>query len=159
MAGIAVSNRVISRNGIGRFIAECEQGATGTVQDAIDRGADLSRSLAPVGHKVDKRTIPLKDSISSAMTSATSGHWVAAARHALAQEFGAGPHVIAGSPGLSFYWEEAGRMFVPAEIYYNTPGKVTIVNHPGNPAQPYLRPAYEVVMGEIMSIAAANYPG
>lgn len=159
MAGFAVSNRVIARNRIGEFIRDCEGAATKTVTKAARKGARLSRDFAPVGHKHDPRTIPLKDSIDWRLISRTAAEWYADARHALAQELSASPHVIAGNPDLAFYWEEAGRMFVPASHYYGQPDLVTIVNHPGNPAQPYLRPAYEIVMGQIMAIAAAEYPG
>lgn len=156
---IAVSNRVIARNGIGEFIDACRKGATRTVERAVKEGADLSRTMAPVGHKADVRTIPLADSIRHRMTGATSGEWYSTARHALPQEFGAAPHPIYGNPHLRFYWEAAGRMFVPAEEFYHQPGLVTVVNHPGNPAQPFLRPAYEAVMKRVMAIARAEFPG
>lgn len=157
--GLAVSNRVTARNDIGRFIKECEMAAKRTIERAVEEGAQMSRDFAPVGHKVDERTVPLAQSIKSRMLSRTSGEWYATARHALPIEFGAAPHEIYGSPGLKFYWESAGRMFVPAEIYYNQPGLVTVVNHPGNAPQPYLRPAYKAIMDRIMAIARAEYPG
>jgi hypothetical protein len=157
--GFAVSNRVVARNGIGRFIRECEMAAERTVKKAVDEGADMSRALAPVGPKEDPRTIPLKASIYTRMLGRTAGEWGAAARHAMAQEFGAGPHIITGNPNLAFYWEAAGRRFVPASVYYRQPGLVTVVNHPGNPAHPYLRPAYEAIRGRVMAIAAEEYPG
>lgn len=159
MGYIAVSNRVVARNGIGRFIAECELAGTRTVKKLIKRGERLSKELAPTGTKHDPRTIPLAQSISSRMTGATSGEWYATARHALAQEEGAAPHQIVGSPGLRFYWEAQSRMFVPAEEFYGVAGMPTIVNHPGNAPQPYLRPAYEIVMRQAMSVARREYPG
>lgn len=157
--GFAVSNRVVARNNIGQFIRECEVAAERTIEKAVREGAALSRTFAPVGHKPDLRTIPLKDSIYTKMFGRTSGEWGAAARHALAQEKGAGPHIIAGDPDLSFFWEAKGRRFVPASEFYHTPGLVTIVNHPGNPAHPYLRPAYEIISQRIMAIARGEYPG
>lgn len=93
------------------------------------------------------------------MTGATSGHWYATARHALPQEFGATPHVITGNPNLSFWWESAGKHFVPSSVYYNMPGAVTTVNHPGHGPQPYLRPAYVQVAAQIMQVAKQEYPG
>lgn len=155
--GLAVSNRVIARNGIGRFIGECEGAATKTVTKAAKRGAKLSKAYAPVGHKHDKRTIPLTESIDWRLLSRTAAEWFASARHAMPQEFGAGPHPIEGN--LRFFWEEQGRMFVPASEFYGVPGMTTIVNHPGNPAHPYLRPAYEDVMAQFMQIARSEYPG
>lgn len=157
--GFAVSNRVVARNHIGRFIDECSLAAKNTIEKAVHDGADLSRDFAPVGYKADLRTIPLKDSIRVRMRGRTSGEWYATARHALPQEFGAGPHPIYGDPDLSFFWEAKGRRFVPAQEFYNQPGMVTVVNHPGNPAQPYLRPAYELISQRIMAIARGFYPG
>lgn len=159
MGYVAVSSRVIARDDFGRFIAACQEAATQTVQEAIEEGAQLSREMAPVGTEPDPRTIPLKASISSEMLSATSGQWKAEARHAMAQEFGAGPHVITGSPYLSFHWEAEGRRWIPASVFYNQPGLIDVVNHPGNPAQPYLRPAYKIIAAKLAQIAAAKYPG
>jgi hypothetical protein len=144
----AVSNRVVSRNGLGQFIRECEQAAERTARDLVERGAELSRNFAPVGHKVDPRTIPLAQSIESRMISSTSGEWFATARHALPVEFGAGPHEITGQ--VHFWWENEGRWWEPGD---------NMINHPGNPAQPYLRPAYEIVMGMAIDVADENYPG
>lgn len=150
----AVSNRVVARNGIGQFIRDCEGAAEKTVRKSVQQGARLSRTLAPVGTKPDPRTIPLKDSIEWEVLSRTSGVWKATARHALPIEKGAVPHVIRGNPFLHFYWDNAGRWWVPGLF-----GPTDIVNHPGNAAQPYLRPAYEIIMGRIMSIAREEYPG
>lgn len=159
MSGVAVSSPVLARNSMGEFIAACERGAEKTVKDAIEEGAALSRTFAPIGHKHDKRTVPLQQAIHTRMLGRTRGEWYARARHALAQEKGAAPHPIYGSPGLNFYWEAAGRRFVPASEYYHQPGLQTVVNHPGNPAHEYLRPAYEAVMRRVMAIAKRNYPG
>lgn len=145
---IAVSNRVVARNGLGQFIRECEQAAEATVQQLIEDGAKLSIAMAPEGSKPDPRTIPLKSSITSKMTSRTSGHWQASARHALAIEFGAAPHRIDGSPFLRFFWDRIGE-----DVVFRA------VNHPGNGAQPYLRPAYEIISGRAMAVAAEKYPG
>jgi hypothetical protein len=154
MADVACSNKVIARNGIGQFRRDVEGAATATVRKAVQRGAKLSRQMAPVGPKHDRRTVPLAQSIKWEVTGRTSGHWFATARHALAQELGAAPHLIAGQPVFKFWWENEGRMWIPGLF-----GEPDIINHPGNPAQPYLRPAYELVMGSIMEIARQEYPG
>lgn len=159
MSGIAVSARVIARDNFGRFISECEAAATKTAEELVKTGAELARGFAPVGSKPDLRTIPLTQGISWRMTGATSGEFYAPGRQALPQEFGAGAHTITGNPGLSFFWEAEGRRFVPASVFYHQPDAVTVVNHPGNPPQPYLRPAYEAVMGMALRVAASNYPG
>lgn len=146
--GIAVSNRVVARNDIGRFIRDCEVAGTRTVESAIEKGAQLSRDLAPVGLKNDTRTSHLKDSINTKMLSGNSGVWIASARHALAVEKGARPHEIPGN--VSFFWENEDRFWNPGD---------NMIQHPGNDAQPYLRPAYVIVMREIMGIARGKYPG
>lgn len=159
---IATSNRVIARNGIGQFAAECAAAARDTIDDAVTQGAQISRHLAPRGSKPDPRTNKLSGSIEARVLSRTSGEWRATARHALPQELGASAHTIAGSPDLAFFWDREGRMFVPASALYG--GQfgfpvVTTVSHPGNAPQPYLRPAYEAIMARIIQIARANYPG
>lgn len=149
-----MQNTVVVRNGFGQFISECEAAASRTVDDILDEGIDLARDLAPVGHKRDPRTVPLKDGFFKNKISRTSGVFGNFARHALAIEKGAKPHPITGAPYLRFYWESARRMWVPG--LFGTPD---VVNHPGNAAQPFLRPAYRVVMKRAMAIAKRNYPG
>lgn len=144
---IGVSNRVVARNGIGRFISECEAAATTSVEDAIERGAALSIEMAPKGAGDDPRTIALADSIYAEMTGATSGHWIATARHALPVEFGSVAHDQTGD--VSFFWEAEGRMWEPGP---------NIIKHPAVGAQPYLRPAYKAIMGEMMQILKKHYP-
>lgn len=156
---LAVSNRVVARNGIGQFLSACERGAEETVKESIRRGEQLSKRLAPEGVKADPRTLPLKAAMFSQMTGRTSGTWGNFARHALPIEFGAVPHDIPAN--VSFFWEKMGRMWMWPEEYLRRTGfpGADPIHHPGNAAQPYLRPAYEIVMGQVMSIARAKYPG
>lgn len=156
---IAVTNQVHARNSIGRFISECEAAATATVQEMVDEGETLSKAMAPVGHKFDPRTVTLRAGMFSKMLSRTSGIWGNFARHALPIEKGAGAHVIRGNPALGFFWEAAGRNWIPAAVFYHQPGLADVINHPGNAAQPFLRPAYEVISGRAMAIARKHYPG
>lgn len=142
MGHVAVSQRVIARNRFGQFRAALSEAATATVKDAIDDGAAASRALAPMD------TGRLAGSIESEMTGATSGHWFSDVAYALHQEFGTKRHRQTG--WVNFFWEKAGRDWVPGE---------NEINHPGNPPHPYLRPAYEAVMARIMQIARRNYPG
>jgi len=150
---IAVATRVYARSSLGQFIAACKGGETAAVRELVSDGAELSRGLAP------KDTGELAASIGWVMLSATSGTWYASARHALPQEFGGAPHVIQGNPGLRFFWEEAGRMWIPASEFYGIPGLVDVVNHPGNPAQPYLRPAYHTIMAKSLEVLDRHMPG
>lgn len=157
--GITAKATVVARNDIGRFIRECEMAAESTVEDAIEEGARLSRAMAPAGSKPDPRTVPLKESITTRMFGRTRGEWGSSARHALAIEKGAVPHAIPAN--VRFYWDKLGRMWMPPETYLRVTGYpgADPIQHPGNAAQPYLRPAYAQVMANIMSIARKNYPG
>lgn len=150
---LAFSNRVVFRNSLGQFRRACEEAAEETIEETVSRGARLSRAYAPEGHQDDPRTLPLKAAIDSEVLSRTSGHWYCFARHALPVEFGAGPHGIVGNPWLYFYWESAGRQWIPGAS-----GRPDMVMHPGNYAQPYLRPAYEDMMSIVLAIARQHYP-
>jgi hypothetical protein len=144
----AISTRVIVRNNIGQFIRDCEGAATATVKDALNEGVAIAKVEAPVGHRADSRTAKIIDSFYTRILGRTSGVFGNSARHALYQERGTGPHPIPGD--VSFFWEKKWRMCEPGE---------TEIQHPGNPAHPYLAPAYRRVMGRIVSIAARHYPG
>lgn len=147
MASVKCSATVNARNGIGQFTRDCEGAATETVKDAIEEGAAMSRALAPKGHKPDPRTVKLTDSITTEMLSRTSGRWTSRARHTLAQEKGAAPHPISGD--VSFFWEKHFRMWHPGD---------NEIQHPGNAAQPFLKPAYDAVSRRLMAIARRHYP-
>lgn len=159
MGEIAIVGVVQGRNEFGRYITECEAAATRTVEKAVERGAELSRAMAPIGHKPDLRTIPLKDSITTVMFNAREGAWGSSARHALAQEQGASAHEITGF--LGFYWEEKGKSFVWDDPRYDNWDEESgaTVHHPGNDAQPFLYPAYRIITQRLPGIAAEEYPG
>lgn len=137
---------VVQRGQWGRFTAHYSAAGEQTVRDAVEEGAQLSRDMAPVGRKHDPRTIPLKDSIEARMESRTKGSWVSTARHAAPVEFGARPHLITAN--VRFFWEAARRWWVPGEGF---------INHPGNDAQPFMRPAYEIIKRRMAEIARRNY--
>lgn len=143
---------VSARNHLGQFIRECEMAGNQTVKDMIEMGAEEARRQAPVGHRHDRRTVPLRDSIFTFMFNRTNGMFGSSARHALPQETGARPHVII-SDKFSFYWENAGRMWIPG--LFQDPD---IINHPGNPPQPFLRPALNKVLAQWRGVAKRNYP-
>lgn len=147
MSSAAVTNKVIARDSIGRFIAECEAGGEAMMEAMMNDGVKLSRAMAPKGHKDDPRTSRLVDSIDGTFD-ANSAQWWADARHALAQELGAAPHQISG--WVNFFWEKEGRDWEPG------PNRI---NHPGNPAHPFLRPAYESIMSRWMNYARKYFPG
>lgn len=145
---VAMTSRVVARNGIGRFISECEMAARSTIEETVKEGEKLSKGFAPTGSKPDPRTPTLRAGMFSEVLSRTSGRWGCRARHALPIELSAGPHPIPGH--VRFFWDRAGRWWVPG---------TNEINHPGNAAQPFLRPAYEIMMSRVMSIAAQHYPG
>lgn len=144
----SIKYEVSGRNSFGRYRAATSAAATRTIKKAVEDGADLSRGFAPVGHKHDRRTVPLKDSIDSVMVSRTKGFWRANARHAAAQEHGAVPHIITGN--VTFWWENAGRFWQPAD---------TEIFHPGHGAQPFLAPAAKIIAARMSAIAKRYYPG
>jgi hypothetical protein len=143
---------VASRNNIGQFTRHVKRAGEGTVEEMVEEGARLSRAFAPTGVKHDRRTLPLKQSIITKMHGRTNGSWGSVARHALPIELGARPHLIIGDPFVKFFWEAAGRMWVPGLF-----GEPDIINHPGNDAQPFLRPALANVMKRWRTIAARYY--
>lgn len=146
MGDVAVSNTVIARSDIGRFISLCEEAGARMMADIANDGANLSRELAPKGVKDDPRTPHLADSIVAESTS-TAARWKATARHALAQELGSIRHPQSG--WVHFFWEKEGREWEPGP---------NIIDHPGNPPHPYLRPAYEAMMARWMVYARRHYP-
>jgi hypothetical protein len=143
-----VSNRIIVRNEMGQFIRDVEGAATETVKEAIEEGAALSRGFAPVGRKPDPRTGKIIDSFFTPVLSRTSGVWGNRARHALYQEKGTAPHEITGD--VTFFWEKYWRMWEPGD---------NMIQHPGNPAHPFLAPAYRIVSRKLLDIAKRHYPG
>lgn len=142
-----------ARNNLGQFIREVEMAGSLTVQDMVEEGAKLSRHLAPVGPKHDLRSIPLRESIFHHMFNRTQGMWGASARHALYVEKGTRAHTMTGSPFFRFFWENAGRMWVPGLM-----GTPDIINHPGTEAQPYLEPALHIILSKWREIARRRYP-
>jgi hypothetical protein len=89
----------------------------------------------------------------------TKGEWGSSARHALAIEHGAAPHDIPAN--VRFYWDKVGRMWMPPEVYQRVTGfpGADPIHHPGNAAQPFLRPAYEQVMAGMGARMRRFYPG
>lgn len=141
-----MSNTVIARDSFGRFVSAIKAGGAEMMADMARDGADLSRAYAPKGGKPDARTPRIVDSIFEQHTS-TTAQWGSTARHALPQETGGVPHLQRGD--VSFFWEREGRRWRPGQ---------NMINHPGNPAQPYLRPAYENIMARWMDYARRHFP-
>lgn len=149
MASVDIKFSAQLRDHLGQFERDCSEAAAATIREAIKDGERLSIAFAPDGHKVDPRTIPLKASIRSVQTGRTTGYWGSfGARQARPIEFGAAAHDIPGDVG--FFWEREGRWW---RAGLNT------IRHPGNAAQPFMRPAAKIVKERLKAIAKSKYPG
>lgn len=135
---MAVSPEVRFRNNFGRFIGVCDEAGARAAQELVEATADIASDLAPVGPgRADYGRRPkLSGAIFPVMMSAKVGRVVARAGHALAQEYGAGPHWIPNAFGFG----------------------ITVL-HPGNGPQPYLRPAIRAVQPLVPGILERAYPG
>jgi hypothetical protein len=143
---------VAARDNFGHFIKEIELAGRSTVEDLVKEGARISTRLAPVGHRHDLRSIPLKQSIFHYMRGRTQGAWGSSARHAMFVEKDTRAHPIPGNPYLRFFWVRENRFWEPGLF-----GEMDVVNHPGTEAQPFLEPALHEVMRKWRRIAAKNY--
>ncbi len=146
MGAIHVSPEIRYRDRSGQFLAECDGAAAEAVKATGEEGKSIAMAMAPVGSEPDERDIPIVAGLEFYMTGATSGVIVSKSGHSLPQEFGAGPHSI-GAPGQ--YLHNPFNQF-------SARGPV---QHPGNPAQPFLRPAYNVIRRKMTEIMARFYPG
>jgi HK97 gp10 family phage protein len=145
---------VVARSNIGRFISEMEMAGQQTTEEMVRQGAAAAKRNAPVGSRPDRRSIPIRESIYWVMRGRTQGSFGASARHAIFQEKGTRPHTMVGNPTFHFFWENMGRWWVPGAY-----GEIDYINHPGNPAQPFLEPALLSVMARWRRIAARYYKG
>jgi hypothetical protein len=146
MGHMLISQEVIYRSELGRFLAACDEAATESVVKTLELGEKVAKGFAPIG-AYDPRGDKIIDSFDIIMLSSRSGVIANSSGHALAQEKGAGPHMI-------------GR---DGQILYNPVKKWgprrAPVWHPGNPPQPFLEPAYAVVRGRMIEIMKEAYPG
>lgn len=148
-----VSNQVIARDGMGRFIADIESAATRSVEDAIDVGQGAAREGAPM------RTGRLRGSFATAILSRTSGVFFNTAPYAKFQDEGAGPHTI--SAYVSFFWDKMGRMWMHPNTYERVTGHpgADPIHHPGNPATHFMLKGYEAAKRAMPGILQREYPG
>lgn len=146
MGTIRLTGNVREGNNFAEFRAAIDAAGEPMMREIAEEGAKLSRQFAPRGIKQDPRTGHLSDNIEPS-SGGGSARWTARVRHALAIEFGASPHLITG--WVNFYWANAGRDWEPG---------ANMINHPGNAAHPYLRPAFEIMMSRALEIARKYYP-
>ena len=136
--------RIHWKNALGRFIRLPEEARLAAYQVAketaerMEADAPKANNKSPVRRRVSINRPPgrLKANIGAFKTDTggmvdwnvkgTAGHWAAV-------EFGAAGHPITGPKGISFFGHIPPG---PRKGEINVP----MVNHPGNPAQPYIRP-------------------
>lgn len=129
-----VITKITTRDEFGRFTAMASRAGEAMLEEMARDGAELSRELAPVGHKPDPRSVSVRDGIRYFTTHDTAS-WTSVARHAMAVELGSKRHPQSGNVG--FFWEREGRRWGPGD---------NIIDHPATAAKPYLRPAWEIIM-------------
>lgn len=147
MAVVHVSPEIRYRSETGRFLAECDGAAAAAVQAVGERGARMAKRLAPSSSFPEPRGGKLRPGISFYMTGGMVGVIASTARHTLAIERGASAHQI-GAPGqlLANKQKDWGPRIGP-------------VNHPGNDAQPFLKPAYAMIRSRMIDVMRDFYPG
>ena len=136
MGNIGFETRVQWRDEFGRFAQALDVGAQRSQEEASQVGAVLAAALAP------KRSGLMAGTIRS------TGHGFAVGTaYALAQEKGAGPHLIGATFGSTLVNEAEG--FGPV---------MGPVVHPGNPATHFMKNALRMVNQRIMGIIRGNMP-
>lgn len=117
-----VSTEIRMRDNFGRFLALVEEAGRASAQELVETAADDASELAPVGPARPPKQLARRPKLSShihpVMLEPKMGVVVATPGHAAAQEKGAAPHPIPNAFGTG-----------------------ATVMHPGNAAQPYIRPA------------------
>lgn len=132
-----VSTQIQFRDNSGQFIALLNAAGAAAARELVETAADDAADLAPVGPAREDygRRGKLTENIEPVMTSAKVGVIVVRPLHGGAQEHGAGPHMIP-----------------------NAFGRGAPVLHPGNPAQPFVRPAIIALKGKARAIIERFYP-
>lgn len=136
--GFEVSNQIYMRDNFGRFEAILDEAGVRTAAAMVEAAADDAADRAPVGpgRKDYGRRPKLNTVVIPVMTSPKVGVIVVRTGHGSSQEHGARPHWIPNAFGMG----------VP-------------VLHPGNAAQPYVRPAILALRRKAIAIAKRFYPG
>lgn len=167
---VARSETIISRNRFGQFASELERASRRVTERMVNTGAKHSRRLAPRGKhrsRYDSRPgyIPLVDSIRTRISfNGTRGYWYSTAPHALFVEEGTKPHFIEGNlrfwwKGGFFYWNnpQYGPVGSGKPFENWTESRGAWVWHPGTQAQPFLRPAFEIIRFQAGEIAREEF--
>ena len=149
MASLEITSKVVyARNKLGQLVSDAK--ALGALNETLDEGLRAAIAAAPIGPPRDDygRRPQLRGDIHKVMLSSRSGVIRISAVNALSQETGAVPHEIhaVNGPNLVFYWIKKGQWF-----------KGPMVNHPGNPPQPYMEVGFETMDAKAEGIIAKWY--
>lgn len=131
-----VSTRIQMRDNFDRFIALANEAGEEAARELVETAADDASDRAPVGpaRRDYGRRPKLSANVIPVMVGPKTGHVVATPEHGGPQEKGAGPHPIPNAWG-------SGRT----------------VMHPGNAAQPYIRPAIRALKAKSAAILRRYY--
>lgn len=152
MSDLITSTEVAVRNKFGQFSKELDDARRIFLDEIADVGENAARLTAPV------KSGRLKDSITGLVFPGTrTASVVTKVSYGLYQEEGTRRHPITGNPDLSFFWKKAGRRFYPASEFYNTPGMVTVIDHPGNPAVGFLARGYDEMIRQTPNMLRRAY--
>jgi hypothetical protein len=137
-----VSNQVIARDDLGKFIADIENAAPRLIEASLDAGVDAAKAVTPVD------TGRLRNSFASRLLSRTVGIFSNSAPYARWQDEGGDPHQQTG--WVTFLWEKRGRMWNPGD---------NMINHPGNDAAHFMRTGYRAACAYAKANMGRFYPG
>lgn len=129
MADIPVTARVYWRDPFGRFMRETDEASADAIQAASRQGSELAKAFA------SKRTGEMAGEIHP-IGSGMHGGWAAGSSpQTEPQEFGAGPHEIPNA----FGWG-------------------VTVQHPGNPAQHFMKRSFDIISAKLAAMVQARLP-
>lgn len=118
--------------------------AAGKVKQCVEKAVRDVEAQAKARAAAD--TGAMKNSIEGHMTGAYSGEVAPHVEYAIFVEFGTRAHVITAKNAGALYWPGAAH-------------PVKSVNHPGTPAQPFMRPAADAVRGPFVACCAKAFEG
>jgi HK97 gp10 family phage protein len=116
--------------------------AAGKVKACVEKAVKDVEAQAKAKAPID--TGALQGSILGKMTGAYSGEVAPHVDYAIYVEFGTRAHIITPKNAKALYWPGAAH-------------PVKSVNHPGTPAQPYMRPAADAVRGPFVACVSKAF--
>jgi hypothetical protein len=132
MASVTLAAHVTARDNLGRFVARWNAAVGAALEETVKDGQAVARGLAP------RKTGALEESIQGVMLGDKSAGLTVGTNHWKYQEYGTRPHHIFGM--VSFYWDKAGREWVP---------DTNMIHHPGNRGHHFIAAAKEEMRGKL----------